>query len=178
MFAQVTDIRASGSKFLPGRSRILLAVFSLILVVGMVPIAEAVDTARPLRSFKVEGAYDDVRFDLESAIVNAGLKIVYNGNIADMLGRTASAVGAKKSIYDNAEFFTFCSSPHSHATMGADPHNVGYCPYLLYVYSISGEKNVTYVGYRRPVIAGTDESKKSLMALDKLLESLIKDAIE
>ena len=160
------------------RLQIVFALFALAFVFSLPANSLAVGDAHPLRLFKAEAEFDDVKFDLENAIVNAGLKIIYQGNIAEMLERTAGEVGTKGKVYDNAEFFTFCSAPNSHATMNADPRNIGYCPYLLYVYSLAGEKDITYVGYRRPLIVGAESSKAALMALDKLLEGLVKEAVE
>ena len=140
--------------------------------------ANAESGGHPLHLFKVEAEFDDVKFDLENAIVNAGLKIIYHGNIGEMLARTGGEVGSKDKVYEHAEFFTFCSAPNSHATMNADPRNIGFCPYLLYVYQLSGDKGITYVGYRRPIAGGSDASKKALKTLDNFLEKLVKEAVE
>jgi len=163
------------SKFVAG---LISSLFGLALLISSNNAVLALDGGHPLQVFKVEADFDDARFDLESAIVNAGLKVVYNGSVGDMLGRTADDVGAKKTIYEKAEFFTFCSAPNSHATMGSDPMNIVFCPYLLYVYQLAGDKGVSYIGYRRPVAVGSEASKKTLLALDKFLEKLVKEAVE
>ena len=153
---------------------ILLLPLSIMAASGVL----AVDASHPLRVFKAEAEFDDVKFDLENAIVNAGLKIIYQGNIGEMLERTKESVGAKVKVYDNAEFFAFCAAPISHAIMGADPRNIGFCPYIIYAYSLAGEKGVTYVGYRRPVAAGSEASRAALKTLNKFLETLVKGVVE
>jgi len=156
----------------------MVAIFVLSFFTIPSMSANAESDVHPLHLFKVEAEFDDVKFDLENAIVNAGLKIIYHGNIGEMLERTGGEVGSKGKVYANAEFFTFCSAPNSHATMNADPRNIGFCPYLLYVYQLAGDKDITYVGYRRPIVGGPDGSKKAVEALNKFLEKLVKDAIE
>ena len=170
------------ARWVPGGVRNFPGLLALaILFAGLVTGAhagKAEESGHPLHLFKVEAAFDDVKFDIENAIVNAGLKIIYHGDIGEMLARTGGEVGSKKKVYAHAEFFTFCSAPNSHATMNADPRNIGFCPYLLYVYQLAGDKDITYVGYRRPIAAGSDASKKALLVLDKFLEKLVKEAIE
>jgi len=161
-----------------GPLHLVIGLLVVTLLLMMPCKVMAADASHPLRVFKAKAEFDDVKFDLENAIVNAGLKIIYRGNIGEMLARTAEEVGAKGKIYDYAEFFEFCSAPISHATMGADPRNIGFCPYILYIYSLKGDKNVTYVGYRRPVGVGDAASKAALITLDKFLEKLVKEVVE
>ncbi len=167
-------------KSLLGSARVLslaiILVSTGVLIMGM-SNSRAVDVSHPLRLFKVETAYDDVKFDVENSIVDAGYKIIYRGDIGKMLERTAGEVGSKKKVYEQAGFFLFCSAPHSYATMAADPRNIAFCPYNLIFYSLPGEKDTTYVGYRRPAPVGSEESKAALMKLDELLEGLVKAAL-
>jgi hypothetical protein len=95
-----------------------------------------------------------------------------------MLERTRAAVDGAKKIYKHAEFFLFCSATISRATMEADPSNMSFCPYVIFFYELEKEPGKVYVGYRRPVIVGSEESKKSLMAVDDLLHTIVKEAIE
>ncbi len=130
-----------------------------------------------LRIFSTEGEFEEVKLFVQDAIINQGLTIDYNGRPGAMLERTRSAVGGSK-IYKSAEFFLFCSAIVSRATMEADPTNISFCPYIIFFYELEGEPGKVYVGYRRPVIVGSEASKKSLVALDNLLLKIVKEATE
>ena len=67
-----------------------------------------------------------------------------------MLERTGADVGSTKKIYANAEFFMFCSAKLSRAMIEADPANVGYCPYVVFLYEAAEKPGEIVVGYRRP----------------------------
>ena len=125
-----------------------------------------------------EGSFEDVKFGLNDAIINRGLKVIYKGNIAQMLERTGGAVKGARKIYDNAEFFLFCSAPHSHGTMQADPANIAYCPYSIFIYTLVGEKDKVHVGYRRPSGGASEASKKALAGVETLLKAIIKETVE
>jgi len=43
---------------------------------------------------------------------------------------------------------------------------------------LESEPEKIYVGYRRPVIIGSDASRKSLMAVDELLHKIVREATE
>ena len=76
------------------------------------------------------------------------------------------------------EFLTFCSAKLSRAMMEADLANVGFCPYVVFVYEAAGKPGETVVGYRRPAITGNDASKAALAEIDKLLDGIVKDAVK
>jgi uncharacterized protein (DUF302 family) len=122
--------------------------------------------------------FEDVRQDLNDAIVNAGLVVDFNGHIGKMLDRTAGAVGAAKPLYTNAEYFTFCAAALSRAAMEADPANIGYCPYVVFVYERVDQPGRVHVGYRRPVTSGTEASKSALAAIDALLGRIVKESVK
>ncbi len=118
--------------------------------------------------------YEDVRTDLESAIIQEGLKIDYTGNIAGMLQRTGPDVGSNQPVYQNAEFFTFCSAKLSRAMMEADPANMAQCPYVVFMYQRAATVNEVTVGYRKVAVAG--RGAKSLEEINKLLDRIAKTA--
>ena len=78
--------------------------------------------------------FEDVAQQVEDAIINRGFAIDYHGFIGDMLKRTAADVGAKKKLYNDAEFFTFCSAVVSRDVMEADAADIAFCPYVVFVY--------------------------------------------
>ena len=127
---------------------------------------------------KLESPYEDVVDDIKNAIAERGIKINNISHIGNMLARTAEAVGATKQVFAHAEAIEFCSSTISRATMEADPHNIVFCPYIITVYSLPGEGNITYVSYRRPTPVGSTESQAAIKAVDGLLEEIITAAVE
>ncbi len=129
---------------------------------------------------KVESTFEYVFDDIKSAITDRGIKINNISYIGKMLARTAKAVGASKQVFgdDNAVAIEFCSSTISRDTMEADPHNIVFCPYIITVYSLPGEKDTTYVSYRIPTPVGTPESQASIKAVETLLEEIITAAVE
>ena len=155
------------------------ALILILTVVGVVSAAAAKPkTDGGVRIYMKSGTYEDVKFDLEDAIVNRGFKIDFKGKIGEMLKRTAGDVGAKKSVFKNAEFFTFCSARISRRAIEADPRALGFCPYTLFVYELESEPGKIRVGYRRPALIGSAETRKLLTALDKLLDQIARSALQ
>lgn len=112
-----------------------------------------------LMLYSKEAGYDDVKFDLQNAIISRGLTVDFNGKVSTMLERTGADVGSTRPIYKQAEYFTFCSAKLSRATMEAAPVNVGFCPYVVFIYETVTAPGTIYVGYRRPLLQGSVESK-------------------
>jgi uncharacterized protein (DUF302 family) len=124
----------------------------------------------------VERAYDDVRFDLESAIVNRGLVIDYVSHIGDMLARTGADVGSEATIFTKAESMLFCSARLSRAAMEAAPGNIAFCPYAVFLYETPDAPGKVTVGYRRLAETGSDASKKALADVNALLAEIVAEA--
>lgn len=141
------------------------------------PVAKA-DPYAHMKMRKVESPHEYVFDDIKSAISDRGIKINNISHIGNMLIRTADAVGATKVVYARAEAIEFCSSTVSRKTMEADIHNIVFCPYIISVYSLPGEKETTYVSYRIPTPVGTPESQASIKAVEVLLEEIITAAVE
>jgi uncharacterized protein (DUF302 family) len=70
--------------------------------------------------------------------------------MADMLNRTGADLGATSKIYEQAEIIEFCSAALSRKMMELDPHNIPLCPFAISIYTLPGEKNMTWVSYRQP----------------------------
>ncbi len=92
-----------------------------------------------------DGSFDDATFAVESAIVGQGLVIDYVSHVGDMLRRTGADVGSDKQIFAAADIFIFCSAKISREVMEADPMNIGFCPYGIFV---AEDDNGVMVGYR------------------------------
>ncbi len=143
---------------------------------GLVCLASAA-AADEVRSYAKKAAFEDVKFELGNAIIARGLAVDYTGQIGRMLERTGADVGSTKPIYAHAEFVTFCSAKLSRAMMEADPANIAYCPYVIFIYEAADRPGETVVGYRRPQSAGGDEAaRKALADIDALLDGIVREA--
>ena len=80
-----------------------------------------------------DGSFEDARFGVENAIVNAGLVIDYVSHVGDMLNRTGADVGSTTPLFQQADIFIFCSAVVSREVMEADPMNIVHCPYGIFV---------------------------------------------
>ncbi len=92
-----------------------------------------------------DGSFDDATFAVESAIVGQGLVIDYVSHVGEMLNRTGADVGSDKQIFAAADIFIFCSAKISREVMEADPMNIGFCPYGIFV---TEDDDGVMVGYR------------------------------
>jgi hypothetical protein len=54
--------------------------------------------AQDLKTYGKKGSYEDVKFELNDAIIRRGLAIDYTGHINKMLERTGADVGSTKKI--------------------------------------------------------------------------------
>ncbi len=134
--------------------------------------------AQELRTYTKAAAFDDVKFELTNAIVAKGLVVETTGAIGAMLARTGADVGSTKPIYKNAEYMTFCSAIYSRRMMEADPGNVGYCPYVVFIYERVDKPGEVVVGFRRPPQTGSEASRKAFADIDKLLDDIVREATQ
>lgn len=163
----------------PSKGGTLVAWTMAFLLVGACSLVagSALAADDPLTTRTVKRAYDDVRFDLQNAIINEGLKVDLNGHVGDMLKRTAADLGAKGDVFTNAEYFTFCSSQLTRAMVEADPSNLGLCPYTMFMYQRVGSDEVS-VGYKSMGMRGNEASQKALAAINALMKKILDEATQ
>lgn len=157
--------------FIAHARAVLAAVVATLLTATFAAPASAADAVTYTRK---GASYEDVRADLEGAIIKEGLKIDYTGNIAAMLQRTGADVGSNQPVYQNAEFFTFCSAKLSRAMMEADPSNMAQCPYVVFMYQRAATVKEVTVGYRKVAVGG--RGAKTLEEINTLLDRVAKAA--
>lgn len=97
-------------------------------------------------TYTTEEAFDDVVFGLENAILDQGLVVDNISHTGDMLERTKGDVGGTMTIFTKADIYSFCSAALSRKVMEADPMNVRFCPYDIFVAQRPGE--AVMIGYR------------------------------
>lgn len=133
--------------------------------------AAAPAIAEPPVTTTVQAGYDDVQFDLENAITDAGLAVQSVSHVGDMLERTKADVGGTRTLFTHADIYSFCSATVSRQVMEADPLNVQFCPYRIFLFTQPerpGEVTVGHVHYP----AG------AMDAVNDLLDGIIAAALE
>jgi uncharacterized protein (DUF302 family) len=123
-------------------------------------------------------SFEDVKFDLTNAVIERGLVVDYTGSVAGMLDRTGADVGSTKKLYRHAEYLVFCSAKLSRQMMEADPANIGFCPFVVYIYERSDKPGEVVVGARPPTARGDDASRKALAEVEALLQGIVSDAVK
>lgn len=123
------------------------------------------------------GQFAEVKERVTHALENRGLVLNYTARIGDMLERTGKDLGRVQPVYRRAELLEFCSASLSRDTMEADPHNIVFCPYAIAIYTLPKEPGRVYVSYRKPATHGSKQSQKSLRAVEKLLEGVVREAL-
>ncbi len=89
--------------------------------------------AEGVTSYKTNDSFEDATFAVETAIVGQGLVVDYVSHVGEMLNRTGADVGSDVQLFEAADVFVFCSAVTSRSVMEADPTNIAYCPYGIFV---------------------------------------------
>lgn len=105
-------------------------------------------TAQEMVSYSTDQSFDDVIFGLENAILDEGLVIEGTSHVGEMLERTRADVGSDVVIFDNADVYSFCSAKVSRSVMEADPTNIVFCPYDIFVAVRHDSPDETIIGFR------------------------------
>ena len=157
--------------------RLVASIMPLVMVLAT-PLAPAF--AQDIVTRTKQGTFDDVRFELGNAVIATGVSVQSEGNIAAMLGRTATDVGATETVYSRAEFIAFCSAKYSRAMMEADPTNIAFCPFVVFAYETKAKPGEIVVGYRRPVVPASQgpASVKAAADVDALLAKIVADTVK
>ena len=146
-----------------------LAIASSLALGGAAQAAEIVSVA-------TEGSFEDVAQSLSDAIVNRGFVVDYTAQIGGMLDRTAADVGASTKVYTDARAMQFCSATLSRHAMEADPQNIAFCPYVLFVYELAAKPGEVVVGFRKLDEQGSDASRQALAEINGVLDGIVKEA--
>lgn len=124
--------------------------------------------AQGVTTYETEASFEDTAFAVEQAIVGRGLVVDFVSHVGEMLARTRSDVGSDVELFDAADVFLFCSAVTSRSVMEADPLNIAYCPYGIFVADRDGEVTV---GYR-------NLPEGPMQEVQTLLDDIVREAIE
>ncbi len=137
-------------------------------------------TAQEIVTRTKQAEFDDVRLDLGNAVLATGVSIQSQGNIAAMLGKTAADLGATQTVYAHAEFIAMCSARYSRALVEADPLNVAFCPFTVFIYETKSKPGEIVIGYRRLTLAAGASATAQTAATDvnALLGRIIEQTVK
>lgn len=154
--------------------RITAGILASILIAGLSLPA----LAQAFVTRTVKGNFDDVKFELSNVLVERGLAVSAEGNIAGMLDRTGKDVGATNgAIYKGAHYFSFCSAVHSRRMMEADAVLAGLCPFVVFVYETAAKPGEVVVGHRSLKDVTASATAKAVLAdIEAWLDGIIADA--
>lgn len=127
---------------------------------------------------KVEGEFEETKEFLLLAISEHGIKISNTSYISKMLDRTAKEVGSNKKVFIHAEAIEFCSATLSRQMMEKNPHNITFCPYIIYIYELAQQPGIIFLGYRRPFFNASHNQDPSLTKVDEFLKNIITSVTE
>lgn len=129
--------------------------------------------ATDMITYETEDSFDDVVFGLENAILDAGLVIDSVSHTGEMLERTRADMESDVVLFTDADVFSFCSAQVSRKVMEADPMNIVFCPYDIFVMVRPDTPDVTTIGFRtypegamKQVEALLDRIARSAVGLD------------
>ena len=118
-------------------------------------------------TYPFDGSFDDATFSIESAIIDKGLVIDYVSHTGEMLNTTADDIGSTVKLFDAADLFVFCSAKISRMVMEADPDNIAFCPYVIFVTDREGAVTIGYRNY----------PEGAMQQVQSLLDEIVQEAI-
>ncbi len=150
----------------------------LTMALALIVLLATAAAAQALKTYTKKGSYDDVKLEVTDAITKRGLVVDFNGNVGGMLDRTGKDVGSTKQVYKKAEYFTFCSAKLSRDMMEANTANLGYCPFVVFIYETAAKPGEIVVGYRRMPSGASGASAKTFAGIDAMLDGIAKEAVK
>lgn len=118
-----------------------------IQVIGQTAAAQEMNDQ--MVRYTTDQSFEDVAFGIENAILDAGLVVDHVSHVGEMLERTRADVGSDKVLFKQADVYSFCSAKVSRSVMEADPMNIVYCPYDIFVAELADKPGEIHVGYRQ-----------------------------
>lgn len=117
------------------------------ITAGLIAAATTAAAEEPFM-YVTDQSFDDVTFGLESAIIDVGLVVDHISHTGDMLERTRADVGSDVVLFEAADVYSFCSATVSRSVMEANPLNLMYCPYDIFVAVLADKPGETIIGFR------------------------------
>lgn len=135
-----------------------------------IALAASTALADGLISYTTDESFDDVVFGLENAILDQGLVVDGMSHVGEMLERTREDVGSDVTVFLKADVYSFCSAALSRKVMEADPMNIRFCPYDIFVAQMPDNPDQTVIGYR-------EFPEGAMKEVQALLDTIVRTAI-
>lgn len=139
-----------------------------LVLAAAIGLASAASAQQKPFLYDFDGSFDDATFAVENAIVGHGLIVDHVSHTGDMLNRTAADVGSDKKIFEHADVFLFCSAVVSREVMEADPMNISFCPYNVFVIETDAGVQVGFQDY----------PDGAMQKVENLLQQIVAEAID
>ncbi len=154
---------------------------TLLLLIATASLSLAADNPltsldSPIVIYQAGGDYEGLRDNLEDAITGRGMIVTNTLHISQMLERTAGDTGLSTKIYERAESLEFCSILYSYRMSLAHPANMATCPLTISIYQKAGDREHTYLAFRRPRLLGKSADVEK--AIVRLLGGIVEEALE
>lgn len=143
----------------------------LSTLTAVIALTATAATAQEMVTYTTDQPFEDVAFGLETAILNEGLVIDHVSHVGDMLERTRGDVGSDVVLYEQADTYSFCSATVSREVMEADPMNIAFCPYDIFVAENADTPGEVTIGYRT-------FPEGAMQKVQVLLDDIVRAAIE
>ncbi|MFD1195440.1 DUF302 domain-containing protein [Seohaeicola saemankumensis] len=121
---------------------------TLLMTASLAACIATTAAAQDMITYTTNQPFEDVIFGLENAIIDQGLVIDSTSHVGDMLERTRADVGSDVTIFLKADVYSFCSAAVSRKVMEADPMNIVFCPYDIFVAVSPDTPDQTMIGFR------------------------------
>lgn len=141
-----------------------------IVAIALAGLAQTA-AAQNMVTYTSTDSFDDVAFGIESAIVDAGLVVDSVSHVGEMLERTRGDVGSDVVLYSQADVFSFCSAKISREVMEADPMNIVFCPYDIFVAELADKPGEVIIGYR-------EFPEGPMQKVQTMLDEIVQSALE
>jgi uncharacterized protein (DUF302 family) len=155
----------------------VVALAASLLLGGKLSATEPGSNAAIATASKAAARYQDVREDLLMAIEAQGFVVGAIGDLGTSLARSAPDLG-HQSVYLSAEYFNFCPAAIAHELVAADPANLAYCPFQMFLYEAAAKPGTIVVGYRHPGIDGNAATRAALAKAERIFATIIKAAVK
>lgn len=143
----------------------------LSTLTAVIALTATAATAQEMVTYTTDQPFEDVAFGLETAILNEGLVIDHVSHVGDMLERTRGDVGSDVVLYEQADTYSFCSATVSREVMEADPMNIAFCPYDIFIAESADNPGEVTIGYRT-------FPEGAMQKVQVLLDDIVRAAIE
>ncbi|BAQ70821.1 hypothetical protein NHU_03695 [Rhodovulum sulfidophilum] len=121
-------------------------------------------------TYTTSQSFEDVAFELENAITGRGLVIDHVSHPGEMLERTRADLGSDKTIFLNADIYSFCPAALSRKVMEIDPLNIRFCPYDIFVVQYPKTPGKTTIGY-------STYPEGPMKEVEELLDSIVREVV-